>query len=250
MQIGQTLRDARLQRGIDLNEVQRVTKIRVQYLRAMEEDQWEAIPSPDDARNFLATYARFLDLDEAALLEKYRPPGEGQERAEPVSRGVIRPGGRDAGGRHRPRGAVLVALAAAALLVLGVVVVASLGSSSDNENGQRAQSRTGTASSTGTTTTSAPRSELSVQLSATADVWVCLVDDSGQSLVNGLTLTTGQSQGPFTGRGFEVRFGNGSVQMTVNGEAASIPPSASPVDYRIGSSGVKPLAPGSGPTCT
>lgn len=68
--------------------------------------------------------------------------------------------------------------------------------------------------------------------------------------MNGEILTTGQTEGPFTATGFDVTFGNGSMQMTVNGEPASIPPSASPLGYRITSNGVKKLDPASGPTCT
>ena len=47
MQVGQALRKARLQRGIDLYEVKRVTKIRVQTLRAMEEDRWDDVPAAE-----------------------------------------------------------------------------------------------------------------------------------------------------------------------------------------------------------
>ncbi|MGH2986186.1 MAG: helix-turn-helix domain-containing protein, partial [Solirubrobacterales bacterium] len=42
--IGQTLREARAGRGIELDEAERVTKIRIKYLRAMEEDRWEVLP--------------------------------------------------------------------------------------------------------------------------------------------------------------------------------------------------------------
>ena len=47
MQVGQVLREARLQRGLDLYEVKRVTKISVSSLRAMEEDRWEDLPESE-----------------------------------------------------------------------------------------------------------------------------------------------------------------------------------------------------------
>ena len=71
--VGQVLREARLQRGIDLYEVQRVTKVRVQTLRAMEEDRWDAVPA-DEAEADLSAYARFLGVDEQELIEQYKPP--------------------------------------------------------------------------------------------------------------------------------------------------------------------------------
>jgi hypothetical protein len=88
-----------------------------------------------------------------------------------------------------------------------------------------------------------------VELRPSADVWVCLVDDRGRPLVDGETLASGESRGPFTAPGFELTLGNGSLEMTVNGQPADVPPSASPLNYRITSSGVKQLDAASGPTC-
>jgi hypothetical protein len=46
-----------------------------------------------------------------------------------------------------------------------------------------------------------------------------------------------------------VTFGNGSVEMTVDGQPARIPQAAEPVGYRITSSGVRRLDASSQPTC-
>jgi hypothetical protein len=252
--IGKTLEEARLGRGIDLTEVERVTKIRVKFLRAMEEDRWDDLPPPAYARSFLQTYARYLDLDDEALVEKYRETIEPGDAGEPIPSGIIRSGTIEHHRSLRPIAFVLGGLGAAAGVAL---IVAAIGSSGGSDNGggntthhkrnPAASTSTGTTSST---TTTAPGSELSIQLAPTADVWVCLLDDRGRPLVNGEILTTGQTEGPFTATGFDVTFGNGSMQMTVNGEPASIPPSASPLGYRITSNGVKKLDPASGPTCT
>jgi helix-turn-helix protein/uncharacterized protein DUF4115 len=252
--IGKTLEEARLGRGIDLTEVERVTKIRVKFLRAMEEDRWDDLPPPAYARSFLQTYARYLDLDDEALVEEYREGIEPGDAGEPIPSGIIRSGTIEHHRSLRPIAFVLGGLGAAAGVAL---IVAAIGSSGGSDNGggntthhQRnpeASTSTGTTSST---TTTAPGSELSIQLAPTADVWVCLLDDRGRPLVNGEILTTGQTEGPFTATGFEVTLGNGSVQMTVNGQPADIPPSASPINYRIGSTGVKQLSSGSGPSCS
>jgi Helix-turn-helix domain len=66
--IGEALREARIRRGIELGEVERVTKIKIKYLRAIEEEQWQLLPAPAYARGFLSTYARFLELDDRALV--------------------------------------------------------------------------------------------------------------------------------------------------------------------------------------
>jgi Helix-turn-helix domain len=252
--IGKTLEEARLGRGIDLTEVERVTKIRVKFLRAMEDDRWDDLPPPAYARSFLQTYARYLDLDDEALVEEYRETIEPGDAGKPIPSGIIRSGTIEHRRSLRPIAFVLGGLGAAAGVAL---IVAAIGPSGGSDNGgsntshhkrnPAASTSTGTTSST---TTTAPGSELSIQLAPTADVWVCLLDDRGRPLVNGEILTTGQTEGPFTATGFDVTFGNGSMQMTVNGEPASIPPSASPLGYRITSNGVKKLDPASGPTCT
>jgi cytoskeleton protein RodZ len=62
-EIGNTLREARLRRGLDILDCEAETKIRAKYLRAMEEEQFDLMPSPTYVRGFLRTYADFLDLD-------------------------------------------------------------------------------------------------------------------------------------------------------------------------------------------
>jgi cytoskeletal protein RodZ len=250
-QVGQALREARLERGIELTEVERVTKIRVKFLRAMEEDRWEELPAPAYARGFLQTYARYLDLDDEALVEQYRETVEPEDAGGPIPSGIIRSGTIEPRRSLRPPTFVLAGLAAAVAVAAVVVAVASIGGSGNGGGSKPHRQRTAASTPTSTTgtTTTAPGAELTVELSPTADVWVCLLDNRGRALVNGETLTAGDRRGPFTGRGFEVTFGNGSVEMMVNGQPAPIPAVSSPLGYRITSGGVDELDPSSDPTC-
>lgn len=70
-EIGNTLREARLRRGLDIPQCEYETKIRAKYLRAMEEEQFDLMPSPTYVRGFLRTYADFLDLDGQLVLDEY-----------------------------------------------------------------------------------------------------------------------------------------------------------------------------------
>src|SRR5581483_8775070 len=82
MEVGQALREARLERGLDLYEVKRVTKISVPALRAMEEERWDEVPAPGP-QTLVEVYAKFLGLDEDALLDepvRRKPPGGGHLR--------------------------------------------------------------------------------------------------------------------------------------------------------------------------
>lgn len=256
-EVGHALREARIRRGIELSEVEQVTKIRTSYLRAMEEERWELLPGAPYVRGFLSTYARFLGLDGEALVEEYRRRHERVEEPEPIPeemlprRGVV---GRRA---IKPSAAVLAGLVAAA--VLGVVVVVGLIGDSGNGRhgvGRAAGVKQGGASSAGPSITppssTLPASEpatASLWLRSNGTVWVCLVDDQGGALINGVTLTADESRGPFEARAFRVTFGNGYVQMEVDEKPVGVPRVAEPLGYQITPRGVSELDPSSRPTC-
>jgi cytoskeletal protein RodZ len=258
--IGKVLHRARTERGIELTEVERVTKIRTKFLQAMERDQWEELPGPAYARGFLATYASFLDLDEQELVERYRETVESGDSAEPIPSSVIH-----TGSVNRPRSVRPMALAAAgvvAAIALVLVIAVSLGGGSGDGGGGREKGKKsaqehagGTRTSASGTTTSASTtstttgSEVSLELRATDLVWVCVVDDQDRSLVAGETLSADDTRGPFSGTGFELNLGNGSVELTVNGEPVDVPALAEPVGYRVTPDGVRKLAPVARPTC-
>ena len=259
--IGETLRKARTERGVELSEVERATKIRAKFLEAMEEDRWGALPAPVYARGFLDIYARYLGLDQEQLLDEYRQTVEGEQH-EPIPQSVIKPGtlrqtrpaGRTRSINWEPVAKVLAGVIAVA--VVGLVIVGSIGGSDDSggsDKGGKARNQgskaAGPSTPTTTTTSTAPAGEVSVELRATALVWVCLVDDGGTPLVDSETLSADEARGPFSARGFDVTLGNGSVEMTVDGEPARIPQAAEPLGYRITPTGVRKLDPSSQPTC-
>jgi len=245
-QVGQALREARTERGIELSEVERVTYIRIRFLRAMEEDRWDALPAPAYARGFLSTYARFLGLDDQALVDEYRRTAEGVDRAEPIPHTVLQPGALGRRRSIKPVAMLFTGLVAA--VVLGLVIVGSIGGSDNGGDLADQRGETAAGSATGKQS-SAQAPEVSLELRSTGTVWVCLVDDEDRAPVNGETLTADEVRGPFDSRAFEVTFGNGSVEMTVDGEPAEIPPVAEPLGYRITPNGVRKLDSSSQPTC-
>ena len=74
--IGRTLREARIRRKIDIASIERATKIRAKYLRALEAGEFEALPGPTYVRSFLRTYAMYLGLDANLLIDRYRSEHE------------------------------------------------------------------------------------------------------------------------------------------------------------------------------
>lgn len=70
-EIGLQLKRAREGLGLSLSDMQRLTKIHIEYLRALEEDQFDTLPSPFYVRAFLRTYAASVGLDPKPLLDRY-----------------------------------------------------------------------------------------------------------------------------------------------------------------------------------
>jgi cytoskeleton protein RodZ len=83
--IGNTLREARIRRGLSITDVESVTKIRTKYLQALEENDFEVLPGPTVVKGFLRSYALFLKVDPDLLLYEYRSQYESrQEEVGPL----------------------------------------------------------------------------------------------------------------------------------------------------------------------
>jgi cytoskeletal protein RodZ len=70
--IGQKLKAAREEQRLTLEKVFEATRIRIQYLQALEEDDLSVMPSPVQARGYLRNYAEFLGFDVTKLLDEQR----------------------------------------------------------------------------------------------------------------------------------------------------------------------------------
>lgn len=69
--IGEQLRRQREKRKLSLDQAAEETRIRTHYLKALEENDWEALPTPFQMRGFLRSYANFLGLQPTLLLEQF-----------------------------------------------------------------------------------------------------------------------------------------------------------------------------------
>ncbi|OWR27906.1 helix-turn-helix domain-containing protein [Saccharibacillus sp. O23] len=85
--LGQQLKDARLQKGLSLEDVQEMTKIRKRYLEAIEQGDFKVLPGSFYVRAFIKTYAEAVDLDAETLLQNHPkdvPAAEPESVMEPV----------------------------------------------------------------------------------------------------------------------------------------------------------------------
>lgn len=254
--VGATLREARNRRRIDLSQVEAATKIRVRYLRAIENEEWELLPGDAYARAFVRAYASYLGLDAERLAEQQRRRSGGAVPAERLPRVDPKPVRGSRRRRHLPSPPprLLAAIVSAALIVALVAIGLSSGGSPSPsprqgaaKGGGGAHGGKGKAGGGG----AAKRAGHSLRLTATAEVWVCLLAGDGRRLVNGEILGEGEEAGPFRSGSFTVAMGNGAIEMTVDGRRAQIPASASPVGYTIDGSGhLSEIPEGERPTCT
>ena len=68
--VGRTLKRTREDKNLSLDEAARATKIRKEFLLAIEDDKLDALPGPVFARGFIRSYAEYLTLDVQPLLTR------------------------------------------------------------------------------------------------------------------------------------------------------------------------------------
>jgi hypothetical protein len=138
-------------------------------------------------------------------------------------------------------------------VVVGVVLVGLLvgiGLAGDDDEGPSSPGRATEATPAAREKPQAVPEGVSLELAAEAEVWVCLIDGDGVELVDGEILLPGEEEGPFRADSYTAAFGNGEVTLVIDGEAADLPPSSSPVGYEIGPQGEPTeLVEGERPSC-
>jgi cytoskeletal protein RodZ len=71
--LGKKFQEARLARGLTLDEAARLTKIRPSRLAEIEADDFSQFPSVAYAKGFLLIYGKFLDVDITPYLDAFEP---------------------------------------------------------------------------------------------------------------------------------------------------------------------------------
>jgi cytoskeleton protein RodZ len=252
--VGPRLREVRVQRGLDLAEVEASTKIQARFLDAIEAEEWSLLPGEPYARSFVRTYASHLGLDGAEAVAQlpgaagFGGAADRSPRVDPAPPQLAHSLPRS---RLSPRRlATIVVLGLAAVLV--AIGLSSLdgGSTPSSQTRNRGGGEGGRLApgTSGQPTKRAAGATLA--LTATAEVWVCLLDRRGRALIDGQILEAGTEAGPYRSGGFTVSLGNGAVKMTVGGRAADIPPTADPIGFAIDRGGaLRQLSEAERPTC-
>ncbi len=254
--IGSLLRDTRMRERIDITTVESATKIRAKYLRALENEEWDQLPGPTFVRTFLRTYAEYLGLDPKLLVEEYKQRFErpGPQDLTPFS-------SRSSGGRRPPRQSrgipPWVIVGAAFVLLIGILfALGSLGGNDDPASTTPKATVTATPKESKArkarrkkTVPAKPKVVSAKIVPEGTDVYVCLVDAGGKTLIDGATLTDAASK-TFRSKRMRVTFGNGAVHMRLNGKTYRVPDSDRAIAYSL-RPGAKPkaISEDAAPTC-
>jgi cytoskeleton protein RodZ len=242
-EIGETLREARMRRRIDMTEVETATKIRGKYLRALENEEWDLLPGPTFVKSFLRTYAEYLGLDARLLVEEYRQRFERPSTQDLTPFSAARRGGRAPRRRQRvaAMGPVLVMGGGLVLLLVFFFLLGKWGP--DDEETPAGGGGDGGARATATPTPTPESrdrdrepsrpSRVRLRLVATGPVYVCLVNASGDQVIDEETLQAGTRTEVFRSRWFRTNFGNDNVEMIVNGKSYPVAASPDPVGYSV-----------------
>jgi hypothetical protein len=138
-EIGHSLREARERQGLGYPEIELATKIRAKYLRALEEEDFTAVPGDAYIRGFLRTYAEYLGLDGDVYVDEYASRNLTSWQDElPPRRERHRIRTRE---RHVERRAVLLVLAGIAVVTALVVAAWRFGGSSPPARGLDTQQK-------------------------------------------------------------------------------------------------------------
>ena len=225
LEIGSSLREARIRHGVELAQVDADTHIRTRYLKALEDERFDLLPGDAYARGFLRTYADYLGLDAELFVDEYKARFAPPE--EPLPQLIQR---RRIDLRWFPAPGTV-----GALLAVGLVVVLAwtLGNKSSEPAPTRERAAPTTAHPTPTSVArrakreAAPAESRPAKLLLTAAHGRCwlhvnLGSRAGRYLYEG-SLEQGQSL-RFAGRRLWIRLGAPqNLEASVNGAPARLP---------------------------
>ncbi|MDP9022057.1 MAG: DUF4115 domain-containing protein [Actinomycetota bacterium] len=225
--IGDALRGAREEQGRTIEEASRATRVRSDYLRALEDEDFARLGGDVYAKGFLSAYARFLGLDPDPLLERYRQQVErtGYDAHELVVHPVAGPP-RQAIPTWVVWAGVSVAVLLAALAVVGLVggrtpqraAPGTTATASPTTNGGAEPSPTVTQSPTPSPTPTPTGVELTLLYEGRSWTLVRLAGPTGQKVLED-TVEAGQNRSFEHPDGVYLHLGDaGAVRLVLNGE--------------------------------
>lgn len=92
IRIGSAFAEERKRKNLTIEEVARATKIKEDFLRAIEKGDFKALPSSAYAYGFVRNYAKFLGLHVERSLALFRREYDEKKNVEVLPKGLANPG--------------------------------------------------------------------------------------------------------------------------------------------------------------
>ncbi len=245
---GPYLRSAREAKGMDLRDAAQQTRISINFLKAIEEEDFAKLPGDVFVKGFLKSYARFLQLSEDDVMKRYaeliRPAAGASSQKSEKAKAAAAPPPQSAPETER---AVKMSwepllwggIAVISLAALLLIVVPGRHHRAKEPPRQPATYSTVTASVVTTPSVSAIPEKLYLDIIALDDVWVLVRTDSSPQ--KKAVLKKGESITWSADARFLVSCGSiGAVKLVLNGKELTVtgPKNAVVHDLIITSEGI------------
>jgi cytoskeletal protein RodZ len=89
--VGVILREARIAKGLTIEQIEHITKIRRKFLEAIEADDYSNLPSVSYAKGFVHNYADILGLNTSHVMAFFRRQTKEVSRSSLLPKGVSEP---------------------------------------------------------------------------------------------------------------------------------------------------------------
>jgi hypothetical protein len=216
--VGDSLRVAREEKGLSLEDIASQTRIPQRHLESLEQSAWDRLPAPTYTIGFARSYAGVVGLDRADVAERLRAEMGGHRPQTMTPAEVFEPADP---ARAMPKWLVLGAIAAVILVVIGM---SWLNERSLNDSGDvpdNAVVATAEQPAPAAVAPAAPQAATGpVVLTATAPAWI-QVTDNGKTLFSGELAPGQRFEVPVTATAPRLKAGKPeALQVTVGNQTA------------------------------
>ena len=239
---------------IDITEVEKATKIRAKYLRAMENEEWELLPGPVYVKSFLRTYSDYLGLDSRMLTDEFK---HRYERPSAPDQRPMSSLARDRERRSQPPRRRLPPWVPIAVVIAAVIgILYAVGSAGDHNNStppaastKQHHPATHPHKKVALPAKPAQPKLVTLHMVPTGTVYVCLVNGGGRKLINAQNYAVGQTIPTEKANHLLLTLGNNAIKLTVDGRSVPVAPSANAIRLLIAPKGVTHIPLSKKPTC-
>jgi cytoskeletal protein RodZ len=207
---GEILREKRIESGMGLKETADILRIRYEYLKALEEDEFAKLPPDVYTNGYIRAYSKLLGIDPEPLIKAYM-----EKKLPPAVE--IQPAFPPPQKRYAFTGNLL--FIALAMIIVAIIVltmaVPKKNKAANSSAALPAAAKTGSQSQTG-------QKQYLLDVTAIETTWLRIEFNDGKS--EEALMRPGDSKKWSSQKGFDLKIGNaGGVKLVLNGKDLGAP---------------------------